>query len=213
MIKTAKIMLLIIIILIAEFSTTSAQDTVDFARKFQDETYLAFVSKPSDSDDIFEKYSINFNREFTEILTNRKEYEKSLINDIILVSAINKNKELFGKINRAYKDHPSLFERETRFYYFRINHERDTNLKYIIAEFDTLLKNPSDSRLIVYLPFLDDIDLSLHYLRKLSSKADGAMAELVWWSANYLYFMNQGNNDALAKIKHSSTYHMFIKNN
>ena len=200
------------VVLLSTASTTYAQDLSDFTREFKDEIYLAFVLDPPESKIIFQKYSKNFNREFTDILNNSNGYEDSLINDIILVSAINKNRALFGKINQVYKDHPTYYEQATRFYYFRNNHERDTNLNYLIGQFEALLNSPTDSVLIVYLPFLEDFDLSLRYLRKMSLKSDGAMSELVGWSANYLYYIYQSDKIALDKIKDSTIYHKFIKN-
>jgi len=167
-----------------------------------------FGVTPKESDSIINKYKSNQEKYLPLIKQILKSSDVSTraVRNSIYILALLKDKNLYNEvINVGYKDSSQMQEIKS-FYLVRVNYNREKNLNYLTSRLDELIKEPFDSHLITFLAFIDDVDLSLKYLDKLTVKGDGAVGELIWWTINYLYYMNKNNSKKADKIKNSYSY-------
>jgi hypothetical protein len=180
-------------------------------KEIHDDFGTVFVVGPKESESIFDKYKDKkYLPIFTKIISTG-EYSDELIFELIYLNAVLKDGSYLDYV-RKISSSPSIAIRDvSNFYYYRIGYSKVDSIKFLKQKLDNLVKNPTDSYLITFLPFLNDIDLSLYYMDKLALVADGAMGELLNWAVNYLYYKNMNNREILDKIKKTRSYKLFVK--
>jgi hypothetical protein len=213
MIRRLYVQMLIIAALIPGISpNVHCSDVSETIREIHDDFGTVFVVGPKESDSIFGKYN---DKKYFPIFTkmfSTAEYNDELIFDLIYLNAVLKDGRYLEYV-RKISSSPSIAIKDvSNFYYYRIGYRKLDSIKLLKEKLDNLVKNPSDSYLITFLAFFDDIGLSLSYMDKLVHVADGATSELLNWAVDYLFYENMQNKDALGKIKKSYCYEFYIRN-
>jgi hypothetical protein len=213
MIKTVSIRILIvtILIIIGISPTGHCLEISETTKEIHDDLRIVFVVEPKESKSIFGKYKDKkYFPIFTKIFSTRQ-YNDELFFDLVYLNAVLKDGRYLEYV-REISSSPSIAIKDVNnFYYYRIDYRKLDSIKFLKQRLDNLVKNPSDSYLITFLAFFDDVGLSLSYMDKLAHVADGATSELLSWAVNYLFYENMQNKDALGKIKKSYCYELYIK--
>jgi hypothetical protein len=212
MIRTFCIRILIIAVLMLGItSNLYCLEMSETANEINNDFEIAFVTDPKESKSIFDKYrDEKYHQIFTQIFSTGKKDDK-LLYDIIYINAVLKDGRYLEYVRKRSLSNFLPLEDVVRFYYYRTGYEELASIKFLKRKLDNLLKKPTDSYLITFLAFFDDIDLSLSYMDKLAHVADGATSELLSWAANYLYYKNRNNTAILNKIKKSYSYKYILK--
>ena len=186
-------------IFFAENAQASSQDTIN---ELDEDFHILFLISPKDSIDIINKYKINSERYlslFKEIL-NSNEFDDNIIYNIIYLSGILKENRVCNEVIKLSDLESKKFKEVKSFYFYRINVDKMKHLNVLKKQLESLVDHPTDSYLITYLAFMENLNFSLKYLDRLYDKSDGIIGELVSWTINYLYFNNQENAQAVGMI-------------
>jgi hypothetical protein len=191
-------------------------DPSDIAAELNDDIYTLFIEKAQFCKVIIDKYSQKkraYVPQFINILKDKK-FDSDTIHNVIFLLALLRENKAQAQI-KEIADH-RLYELNgvDDFYFLRIRKESDLHLDNLKILYEKLLTKDviNDSKAITYLPFLDDFNVSLNYLNKMSQKSDGAGSELLNWSLDYMIYENTKIRKTLVN---SIAYHIFYgaKNN
>jgi len=203
MIKVRNLLLATPILFALSLNISTGGEVSSVAEQIELDAEILFSISSEESSTILNKYSTNSEKYypvFKEILENNEKYNNDIVSGVIVISAILQDRRHSESVKRIMAKAPSQNMNDIKFYFYRIGYNRDANFEYLKDRLDFLVQNPNDSLIITYLPFLHDINLAISYLRKLMPKADGAMAELLDWAADYICYMNKDNKDIIQKI-------------
>lgn len=178
-------------------------DLRQVAEELNDDIYYIFIDEASYCNRIIEKYSHKkklFIPLFTDILKDPS-FDSNTKHNIVYLLAILREKIAISHIKRIEDDKSFRLKGIADFYYLRINEKKGVHLKNLTKLLDELLEMSvvDDSTLITYLPFLEDLNLSLDYLNKLSKKSDGAGSELLHWALDYILLENKNERAIIEK--------------
>ena len=212
MIKKSFIKILISLIFILEISSNVYGSEISkTVKEIREDFGTVFVIGPKESESIFNKYmDKKYFSIFTKIMSTR-ESDDELIFELIYLNAVLKDGRYLEYARKTSSSPTIALKDVTKFYYYRIGYNKDDSIKFLKRKLDKLLKKPTDSYLITFLAFFEDIELSLSYMDKLAQVADGATAELLSWAVNYLFYKNIQNRVVLDKIKKSYSYKLYIQ--
>jgi hypothetical protein len=181
--------------------------------QLDDEMHVAFFLEPQQSEAIFVKYGekkAEYLRWFIEALDSGKVNFNSVRNIIFVLGLLHEKEQLSQVIK--WQEHVSSEVRDAvTFYLYCIEDEKEHRVNDLRKRFAILVERPTDSFLIVYLAFLNDLEFSIHYLDLLAAKSDGATSELVGWVANYLYYKTRNDPVARQKLKTAGVYELYIR--
>jgi len=209
--KTHLGILTVVLTILLGSTFSFSNDISNIAKEIEFDSEIFYSVHPKESVAIFAKYREKrelYLQYFNDILQHNNIYNEDLIYDVIMFSGILRYKEILEPIKSIItinKKHAAVI----RFYYYRIGYDKEASLDYLKNELDGLVSKPSDRVIIAFLPFLDDVNIALSYLDKLSPKSDGAMAELCSWAINYLYYTYKDNIYVKNKIEASYSYRRF----
>jgi len=212
MIRTVCIRFLIIaVVILGITSNVHCLEISETVKEINNDFGTVFVVGPKESESIFDKYKDKkYFPIFTKIFSAR-EYNDELIFDLIYLNAVLKDGRYLEYVKSISSSASMAIEDARKFYYYRIGYNKVDSIKFLKRKLDNILKNPTDSYLITFLAFFDDIDLSLSYMDKLAHVADGATSELLSWAFNYFYYKNRNTKGTLKKIEKSYSYKLYKK--
>ncbi len=212
--RLLSIIILISIILILKITyNANCQDISQTVKEISDDFDLIFVVNPKESELLIDKYKDKkYSSIFVRVLSDEK-YSDQLLYNIIYLSAVLKNGSYLEYVKNISSSRSAKIEDVIKFYYYRIGYEKVDSINLLRKKLENLIKNPTDSHLITFLPFFQDIDFSLSYSDRLARIADGATSELLSWAVNYLFYKNMNDTQISKKIKKSYSYHKYVLRN
>jgi hypothetical protein len=213
MITTICVRILIITVLILGITPNGhCLEISETTKGIHDDFGTVFLVEPKEAESIFGKYEDKkYFPIFKKIISAREYYNDELIFDLIYLNAVLKDGRYLDYVMKMSSSPSMAIKDVTKFYYYRIGYSKAASIKFLKQRLDNLVKNPTDSYLITFLAFFDDIDLSLSYMDKLAHVTDGAASELLSWTVNYLFYKNTQNKDALGKIEKSYCYKLYVR--